>query len=166
VRRNGETAIGGRYVTLRVVLTPGAELSSTGVSLTVLTEHVHSDGAIPPGQKCLLLMNLDEKDFLLGQALKVKVVCSRGRYNAYYTQDRNRKIVTVVECIAVHGRVIPPRCIYKGGKHLLEWHAGVQDKEQPTFAWLTKGSTDTELGMEWVEQHNGKYTIKIFIQLD
>jgi len=43
-------------VTRRVVLTPGAESSATGVSLTALTERVHSDGAIPPGRKCFLLM--------------------------------------------------------------------------------------------------------------
>jgi len=41
--------------------------------------------------------------------------------------------------------------IYKGSRHLLGWHAGVQDKEQATFAWLTKGWTDNELGLEWVE---------------
>ena len=39
-----------------MVLTPGAELSATGVSLTALTERVHSDGAILPGRKCFLLM--------------------------------------------------------------------------------------------------------------
>jgi len=55
-RRNGDTAIGGRYATRCVVLTLGAEQSATGVSLTALTERVHSDGAIPPGRKCFLLM--------------------------------------------------------------------------------------------------------------
>jgi len=49
-------AIGGRYATRRVVLTPGADSSTTGVSLMALTERVHSDGAIPPGRKCFLLM--------------------------------------------------------------------------------------------------------------
>jgi len=29
------------------------------VSLTALTEPVHSDGAIPPGQKCFLLMQFN-----------------------------------------------------------------------------------------------------------
>jgi len=94
---------------------------------------------------------MDEKDFLLGQALKVKVICHRGRKNNHYTQDGNRKMVTVIECIAAEGRVIPPMYIYKGGKHLLGWHAGVQDKEQATFEWSTEGWTDNELGLEWVE---------------
>ena len=48
--------IEGRYVTRRMVLTPGAEQSATKVSLTALMERVHSDGAIPPGRKCFLLI--------------------------------------------------------------------------------------------------------------
>jgi len=55
-RRNGETEIGGRYAMRRVVLRPGMELSAPGVSLTALTERLHSDGAIPPGRKYQLLM--------------------------------------------------------------------------------------------------------------
>jgi hypothetical protein len=47
-------------------------------------------------------------------------------------------MVTVIECIAVDDSIIPPMYIYNGGKHLLGWHAGVQDKEQAIFAWSTK----------------------------
>jgi hypothetical protein len=43
-----ETAIGGRYAMRRGVSTPGAEYSATRVSLTALTERVHSDAAIAP----------------------------------------------------------------------------------------------------------------------
>ena len=39
-----------------MVLTAGAEQSATGVSLTALTECVHSDAASPPRRKCFLLM--------------------------------------------------------------------------------------------------------------
>ena len=56
--------------------------------------------------------------------------------------------------------------IYKGGKHLLGWHAGVQDKVQATLAWSTKHWTDNELGLEWVEQKFEKYTTKMFEPLD
>jgi len=77
---------------------------------------------------------MDEKHFLLGQALKVKVIYRRGRKNLHYTKDGNSEMVTVIECISADGRVILPRYIYKGGKHLLGWHAGVQDKEQATSA--------------------------------
>jgi len=109
---------------------------------------------------------MNEKGCLLGQALKVKVICRTGRQNPCYTQDVNHEMVTVIECIAADGRVIPPMYIYKEGKHLLGWHTGVQDKEQPTIAWSTKGWTDNELGLEWVEQNIEKYTTKMFVPLD
>ena len=82
---------------------------------------------------------MDENGFLLGQALKVNVICCVGEKNCHYTQDGNHDMVTVIECIAADGRDIPPMYIYKGGKHLLGWHAGVQDKKQPKCAWSTKG---------------------------
>ena len=40
----------------RMVLMLGAESSATRVSLTALMERVHSDGGIPPGRKCFVLM--------------------------------------------------------------------------------------------------------------
>jgi hypothetical protein len=109
---------------------------------------------------------MDEQGFLLGQTLKVKVICCRGRKNPRYTQDGNCEMVKVIECIAADGSVIPPMYIHKGGKHLLGWHAGVQDKEQATFAWSMKGWTDNELELECVEQNFEKYTTKMFVPSD
>jgi hypothetical protein len=77
---------------------------------------------------------MDEKGFILGQALKVKVICRIGPINPCYTKDGHRKMVTDIKCMAANGRVIPPVDIDKGSRHLLGWHAGVQDKEQATFA--------------------------------
>ena len=57
---------------------------------------------------------MDEKGFMLGQALKVKVICRRGRRNPHYTQDGNREMVTVIECVSADGSVVPPIYIYKG----------------------------------------------------
>jgi hypothetical protein len=57
-RRTGETAFGGRYATRPVVSRLGVEQYATGVSLTALTQHVHSDGAFPPGRIYFLLMSL------------------------------------------------------------------------------------------------------------
>jgi len=62
---------------------------------------------------------MHEKGFLLGLALKVRVICRRGRKNPRYTQDGHREMVTVIECISADGRVIPPMYIYKGSRHLL-----------------------------------------------
>ena len=73
-------------------------------------------------------------------------------------------MLTVIECISADGRVISPMYIYMGSRYLLEWHAGVQDKEQAIYAWSTKGWTDNELRLQWVEQNFEKYTIKIFVR--
>jgi hypothetical protein len=74
---------------------------------------------------------------------------------------------TGIQCIAANGRDMPLMYIYnRGGKHLLEWHVSVQNKEQEIFAWSTKDWTDNELRLEWVEQNFEKYTIKMFVPLD
>ena len=52
-----------------MVLTPGGELSATGVSLTALKERVHCDRAIPPGRTCFVLM----EDFASGSAVFSKL---------------------------------------------------------------------------------------------
>jgi hypothetical protein len=70
---------------------------------------------------------------MLGQALKVKVICHRGRRNPRYSHDGNWAMITVIECISAADKIIPPMNIYKGAKHILGWHAGVQAKEHDTF---------------------------------
>ena len=77
---------------------------------------------------------MDEKGSLLGIALKVKVICRRNRRNPRYTQDGNREIVTVIECVSAAGKVLPPMYIYKGSAHLMGWHEGVEREEAVTFA--------------------------------
>jgi hypothetical protein len=104
------------------------------------------------------IYNMDEKGFMLGQALKVKVICRKGRKNPRYSQDGNREMVTVIETISADGRVLPPMYIYKGSAHLMGWHAAVQAKDEATFAWSPKGWTDRELGLEWVEKNFDKYS--------
>jgi hypothetical protein len=55
---------------------------------------------------------MDEKGFMLGQALKVKVIWHRGQKNHHYSQDGNREMVTVIECMSAAGTVIPLMNIY------------------------------------------------------
>jgi len=109
---------------------------------------------------------MDEKGFQLSQALKVKDIYRQGRKNPCYSKDGQCTMVTVIDCIAADGRVIPPMYIYNGGKHLQEWHAGVKHNEEASFAWSTKGWTDIQLRLEWVGQNIEKYTIKMFVPLD
>jgi hypothetical protein len=77
---------------------------------------------------------MDEKRFLLGQALKVKVICCKEHKNSLYSQDGNCEMVTVIECVSADGRVIPPMQMYKGTMHLTGWHAGVTSQQEATFA--------------------------------
>jgi hypothetical protein len=88
------------------------------------------------------ICNMDEKGFLLGQALNVKVICRKGSKNSHYSQDGNRAMVTVIESVSADGRVIPPMNIYKGTMHLMGWHAGVTSQQKATGAWSEKGWTD------------------------
>jgi hypothetical protein len=104
---------------------------------------------------------MDEKGFMLGQTMKVRVICHRGRRNPCYMKDGNWEMVTVNECISAAGTVIPLMYVYMGRKHIIGWHAGVQDKEQATFAWSSKGWTENESGLEWVEKNFEKFTDQV-----
>jgi len=101
---------------------------------------------------------MDEKGIILGQAQKVRVIVKRARRNPRYTQDGNREMVTMVECISADGRVIPPLYIYKGSSHTMGWHSTVKKDEDVTFAYSPKGWTDNELGLEWLERNFQKFT--------
>jgi len=101
---------------------------------------------------------MDEKRFLLGQALRVKVIVRRRQRNSRCCQDGNREMVTVIETVSADGRVLPPMFIYKGSAHLMGWHAAVQNEEKATFAWSSKGWTDRELGLELVEPNFNRYS--------
>ena len=87
---------------------------------------------------------MDEKVFLLGIALKVKVVCQRNRKNPRYSQDRKREIVTVIECVSAAGEVLSPMYIYKGSANLISWNAGVKAKrQQPSLGPQRGGQTES-----------------------
>ena len=92
------------------------------------------------------------------QALKVKVICRRGHRNPYYTQDGNREMVIVIECVSAYGSLLPPMYIYKGSSHLMGWHASVHAQEKATFAWSKTGWTIRVLGLEWLVENFDKYT--------
>ena len=52
------------------------------------------------------IYNMDVKGFMLGEAMKIKIIYYRGRTILIYSQDGNRQLVTVIKCILAHGRVI------------------------------------------------------------
>ena len=101
---------------------------------------------------------MDEKGLMLGQALKVKIICRRGRRNLHYTQDGNREMVTVIECVSADGSVLPPMYIYKGSSHLMGWHDAVGAEGKATFAWTKTGWTDRVLRLEWLSGNFDEHT--------
>jgi hypothetical protein len=84
--------------------------------------HISISSIYSVGQACVLL-HMDDKGFLLGQSVKVKIICSKGCKNPHYNQDDNHEMVTVIECVSADGRVIPPMYNYKGTMHLMGWHS-------------------------------------------
>jgi len=60
------------------------------------------------------MYNMDEKGFMIGVALRCKVICKRGRRSPKLTQDGIREWVTVVETVSGDGRVLRPMIINKG----------------------------------------------------
>ena len=90
--------------------------------------------SLPPVVSLLPEVRYGSEGIMLGQALKVKVICRKGRRNPRCTQNGNREMVTVIECVSADGSVLPPMYIYKGSSHRMGWHAAVQAQEKATFA--------------------------------
>ena len=65
---------------------------------------------------------------MLGQELKDKAICRKGRRNPRYTQDGNREMVTVIECVSADGSqsVLPPM-LYTRGPPIV-WGGMLQSK--------------------------------------
>jgi len=56
---------------------------------------------------------MDEKGFIMGVALRCKVICQEGRRSARLTQDGSQEWVTVIETISGDGRAQRPMVINK-----------------------------------------------------
>jgi hypothetical protein len=66
-------------------------------------------------------------------------------------------MVTVIETISADGHFFP--CIYLQRLSTPDGMAFRGTKEgKATFAWLPKGWTDCELGLEWVEHNIDHFT--------
>ena len=84
----------------RVVLTPGAELSATRVSLMALTERVHSDGAIPLGRSHSARTEMffaDEVGGLKGECISQMCRCPGSQ--SWRGGDRWNDCVWVKHCL-------------------------------------------------------------------
>ena len=70
--------------------------------------------------KNINIWNIDKKGFLLGISAKCRMVCKKGRKNSKYTQDGNRELITILECVSAEGVVLPPLVVTKGVNYYIE----------------------------------------------
>src|SRR4051794_9556045 len=97
------------------------------------------------------IWNMDEKGFLLGVSAKCRVVCRKGRKNPKYTQDGNRELITVLECVSAEGVVLPPLIVTKGMNHYIGTHIRGQGGSEWVYGHSPKGWTTNEIGLGWLE---------------
>ena len=95
---------------------------------------------------------MDEKGFMMGVALRCKVICKRGTRSARLTQDGSREWVTVIETISGDGRVLRPMIINKGQAHYMGWYAKLRKKDLATFGVSEKGWSTEALGLRWLKE--------------
>jgi hypothetical protein len=65
------------------------------------------------------IYNMDEKGCLICVIGKMRVILSRHEADSkYMTQCGNREWVSLIECISVLGRTLPPLVIFKAKQHM------------------------------------------------
>jgi hypothetical protein len=47
------------------------------------------------------------------------VICRKDRKNPKYTQDGNRELITVLECVSAEGIVLPPLVVTKRANYYI-----------------------------------------------
>ena len=95
---------------------------------------------------------MDEKGFLIGVALRCKVICKRGPRSVKLTQDGSREWVTVIETIAGDVGVLRSMIINKGQAHYMGWYAKLQKQDLATFGVSEKGWSNEALGLRWLKE--------------
>ena len=101
--------------------------------------------------------NMDEKGFALGDAGKMRVLCSKQNMQTYVTQDGSREWVTLIECISVDGRLLSMFLIFKGKVQMKSWFEILEEKEA-CIAVSENGWTNNVLGLGWFEKYVSSFT--------
>jgi len=102
------------------------------------------------------IFNMDEKGFIIGMSLKAKVICQRGRWPPWVTQDGMREMLTVIECCCATLYVLPSFVIFKGAAQHMGWHTETSDPDAK-FTYSPNGWTDDDPALEWL-CHLDKHT--------
>ncbi|KAJ3551385.1 hypothetical protein NM688_g4733 [Phlebia brevispora] len=93
---------------------------------------------------------MDEKGIMLGLGKRRRAFVDRDQKTLYSIEDGNRELVTVIECVAADGGVLPLSVIYQGKCRDLEW--GRNNPCNASISHSPNGWTDQELGAEWLEK--------------
>jgi len=98
------------------------------------------------------MYNMDEKGFMMGVALRCKVICRKNRRSTTLTQDGSREWVTVIKTVSGDGRVLRPMIINKGKAHYMGWYAKSKKQDLATFGVSEKGWSNEALGLCWLKE--------------
>jgi DDE superfamily endonuclease len=92
---------------------------------------------------------MDEKGFIVGMLQRTKVIISKYKMAKYIVELGNKEWVSLIECISMNGRLLPPWVIFKAKKQNLAW---MEMLEEGYIALSNNRWTDNELGLEWLKQ--------------
>jgi len=102
------------------------------------------------------IYNMDEKGFMQGVIAKYKVMVSKyDKKKAYMTQCGNREWVSLIECVSMDGRSLPPWIIFKGKLIQKAWKEALKSGE---ITVSENGWTDNSIGYEWLQKGFGQET--------
>lgn len=93
--------------------------------------------------------NMDEKGFQQGVTGKIKVMISKYEKNEYITQPGNREWVSLIECVSLDGRVLPPYIIFKAKQYQQCWFEEIG--HEGFISTSDNGWTNNAIGLGWLE---------------
>jgi hypothetical protein len=103
------------------------------------------------------IYNFDEKGFLMGFGRFLKRVMARealksGRITKA-KQDGSREFISILACISVIGKWIPPLLIYKGesGDLMSTWVDDITTNSKAYFTTLSNGWSNNGIGLAWLQ---------------
>ena len=94
--------------------------------------------------------NMDEKGILMGLVQKRRVIIDR-RYRATQIQPGDREQATIIECVGLTGKSLPPWVIFKAKRQKQAWHDAVKP-HVANICISDNGWTDNELGLRWLKE--------------
>lgn len=102
------------------------------------------------------IYNMDKKGFMRGVIDKARVVVSRNerfKGKPFVIQDGGRDWTTVIECVSLTGKLLPPWVIFKGVQCRVDWLKRVlKYNSRGKIAMTGNRWTDNEIGVRWFKE--------------